>query len=118
MTKNYVIKPKTQDSAEFRKYIRNVMFEYDKQIQKLDAIEDKLEALANEMKKMPEDGQFDVGKISDAILENRFKVNTACYQTIQTLEAIVKEREDLLANPEIDTIYLDLLRRLPNETTI
>jgi len=103
MSKNYVHKPKTQNSAEFRVYLRNVLLEYDKQLQKLYAIEDTLKFMKDEMKRMPDDGPFDVGKISDAISENRFKVNFAGYKVNETLDAIVKEREALIANPEKET---------------
>ena len=99
MSKNYVHKPKTQNSAEFRVYLRNVLLEYDKQLQKLYAIEDTLKFMTDEMKSMPNDGPFDVVKISEFILKSQDKVNLACYVVDYTLGDNVKEREALLANP-------------------
>tara|TARA_R100000995_G_scaffold84633_1_gene64012 strand:+ start:2119 stop:2427 length:309 start_codon:yes stop_codon:yes gene_type:complete len=75
INKNYVIEPKTQDSAEFYQYLENVAFQYSRQIEKLIEVKETLQELCYEMDTMPKDGLFDIKKFSNEIFKNSLNVN-------------------------------------------
>ncbi len=75
MSKNYVIKPEVQNSAEFRQYIRNLHLQVQHCMGDLYKVKHELRFASKEMKTMPDDGLCDIKKMSKDLLHKSYETD-------------------------------------------
>jgi|TARA_R100001460_G_scaffold274_4_gene1300 hypothetical protein len=88
MGRNYIIKPKKQDSAEFRVYVRNLIHEVGKHMDDFQSTREDFFHMSNEIATMPKKGACDIYMMANELSDLSEELDSLHEKTLEVWDKL------------------------------